>query len=77
MASTSLEMKERPDLFDRQLADMGNAIQNLNNMFNDIHFKILQNDDELGKIKVNCIDSLSSNNYLKKFDFLETNFDQL
>lgn len=54
---------------------MGNAIQNLNNMFNDIHFKILQNDDELGKIKVNCIDSLSSNNYLKKFEFLENNFD--
>lgn len=42
-----------------------------------MHYKVLQNDDELGQIQVTCTNTLSSHGFLRKYDGLEKQYDKL
>jgi len=80
LAQKNLDLKAEAyydSSLDPHLQDMNACISQLNQLFNDVHFKVLQSDDQLGQVQVSCTNTLSSQGFLKKYDDLEKQFDNL
>lgn len=74
LAKTSFDLKNENFIdtrMDKQIRDIAVSIDTLNHLFNDVHLKVLQNDNELNQIEITCSTTLSSHGHLRKFDELE------
>lgn len=80
LAKTSFNLKNDNFInaqMEGSIRDVAQSIDTLNHLFNDVHLKVLQNDDELSQIGVTCATTLSSHNHLRKLDALSQQYDKL